>query len=856
MKMVYIIIFILTLVLLAINISASNSYNWVRPVSVAVGGGGTCTLDGTPAYLNYENVGNLSIYNQSTVYWMNDISFSYDGNDYASLEPFLGFYSGIWNSDFGDLVWGFQNNGDGGTMDFITGEENIGVNLLILYLPIFGEEPAPQPPFYIGAYYLPSEYDDWKIGLSGMFGEEDCIGETSWCEMYKNDNILTANDAGIDFTYNPDPLLTPYPGGTPAAYLNKELQWTVNGTGHVYSTNTFNYTGNTNYGIGEYSIPGTDGAANQVLTTDGNGVVSWQNTGAGEIPPINNLTNDYSDTLVFSRDNNHWDWYKGKNVNYTRLDTTEIDGFEGLYYDGKLILGDYNAIGNYLSISGNIYPNGSGTDYFLEVSTQVQALDNITGSKGALDFSHNVWLPDNSNMQGQNTGVKGYMSTFGNGSVKAYVNAAGFYEMNRREGEYTEYNDDYSASFEGWNRHMGNGTINLHLGAYAYVQTDTGATSNHVLGFKSYLNLGGTSSIAYNFWANKVHSTPKSLDTLGGLFIDNMEKGTLNYGVKIEPFTNSGGDDFEIYDGGRAYFAKDVYIGSTSTKMSNATITMNNTGNLYIDKDLNVNGDGHFDADVDIYGTLMVRGTAYDIAENYLTENLANSITCNDVTEHKYRYVPNPKYPKECLYECDNNNMILATTTYDCVRDCNNETKCIETCTKDAILADCETECNPSNESMDMKEYYSFTTNVCTVNPSYDFNELEGGDVVCKDDKNPRWIKKCTSAYDISVRGVISTEPAQVIGGEYGYPKVIEGIVPVKVICPVNINDPLVSSNTPGYAQAYSLQKVKDELREPQTLSTAIKDNYEVTFNNERAIFGYAEESCEKGTTQIMAWID
>jgi len=81
---------------------------------------------------------------------------------------------------------------------------------------------------------------------------------------------------------------------------------------------------------------------------------------------------------------------------------------------------------------------------------------------------------------------------------------------------------------------------------------------------------------------------------------------------------------------------------------------------------------------------------------------------------------------------------------------------------------------------------------------------VEPGDVVVIDPDHDERVVKCTEAYDTSVAGIISTEPALLIGNsDTKTPLALAGRVPCKVSAengPIHRGDLLTTSSTPGYA--------------------------------------------------------
>ncbi len=98
------------------------------------------------------------------------------------------------------------------------------------------------------------------------------------------------------------------------------------------------------------------------------------------------------------------------------------------------------------------------------------------------------------------------------------------------------------------------------------------------------------------------------------------------------------------------------------------------------------------------------------------------------------------------------------------------------------------------NDAADLAEVY----------PTND-NSLAQGEVVSMDPALEAGVLRSSKAYDNRMLGVVSTNPALVIGGRNGEgtngkPIALSGRVPVKVMGPIHKGDVLTSSNTPGVA--------------------------------------------------------
>jgi len=146
-------------------------------------------------------------------------------------------------------------------------------------------------------------------------------------------------------------------------------------------------------------------------------------------------------------------------------------------------------------------------------------------------------------------------------------------------------------------------------------------------------------------------------------------------------------------------------------------------------------------------------------------------------------------------------------------------------------------------------------------------NETEAADVVVADPMGKENVVKSSEPYQVSVLGVVSTEPHMTMGSEIvldeetGAPipgvnatrLALAGRVPVKVTDengPINPGDPLTTSSTPGHAMKYTpldINKAKDF----DELKSILTEN-EIRRN---AIIGKAVESHSGGKGKIIVLI-
>ncbi|TKJ17495.1 hypothetical protein CEE44_03090 [Candidatus Woesearchaeota archaeon B3_Woes] len=132
----------------------------------------------------------------------------------------------------------------------------------------------------------------------------------------------------------------------------------------------------------------------------------------------------------------------------------------------------------------------------------------------------------------------------------------------------------------------------------------------------------------------------------------------------------------------------------------------------------------------------------------------------------------------------------------------------------------------------------------CILDSSFEL-EFEQGDVICFDKAidSVTVIRYCDKSYDKTALSTLSYHATMTIGADYyPYPIALTGNIPVKVICdnPIEVGDPLVTSNKQGYAMKLDISDI-----------TTFKEFQE----RNNAIFAKALEPCDSGKKLIRAWI-
>jgi len=280
-------------------------------------------------------------------------------------------------------------------------------------------------------------------------------------------------------------------------------------------------------------------------------------------------------------------------------------------------------------------------------------------------------------------------------------------------------------------------------------------------------------------------------------------------------FTNNHGDvaqtSWGIYNFDRTYLDRNVFIGSNAEAITNSSFTMLDNKSLYVHGTSGFNDNVYMEENLSVRGYITEDNYA-DISEMYYTKGYIDSVKCEDVIEEHKRLIENPKYPLDCSIKCGG-------MEYSSL----NREECLN--------------CNPNNEQQYIYEYYNTTHEECKSNEKY-IKELSSGEVVCIDINNPELIVKCTDAFDSKVLSWVSTNPSMLINAKKGgYPIILSGKAPLKVDCtvPINVGDLLVTSNTDGYAQKFTISALDQS-------------------KNIGTVFAKALEACSSGTDIIEAW--
>ncbi len=141
----------------------------------------------------------------------------------------------------------------------------------------------------------------------------------------------------------------------------------------------------------------------------------------------------------------------------------------------------------------------------------------------------------------------------------------------------------------------------------------------------------------------------------------------------------------------------------------------------------------------------------------------------------------------------------------------------------------------------EMKKGYQYK---CVLDSDFE-SEFENGDVVCfkRAMDSVTVIDFCEKAYDKKALSTVSYNATIKFGPDYyPYPVSLAGNVPMKVICdnPIEVGDPLVTSDIPGYAMKLDISDV--------TTFQEFQDRND-------AVFAKALEPCDSGRKIIRAWV-
>lgn len=271
------------------------------------------------------------------------------------------------------------------------------------------------------------------------------------------------------------------------------------------------FTGNLT--IGGYTLPATDGAAGEVLTTNGAGTVSWSAVvgGGGANLSLSNLSATAVNQSLVPNTNNTLD--VGSNANSWR----------DLYLDGSIYLDDAKFISN----------TGTASTY-----TGFQAgTFSSTGSFNS-GFGHQALY---TNTSGENNTGFGYQALYTN--AQGYSNtAAGAKAL------YSNTNGEKNSAFGHLALYLNTGGYNNTASGYQALYNTNSGNSNTAAGHRSlYFNTSGSSNTAVGS---------------GALYSNNTGTGNTAVGSGAE--TNNGNHSFSTAIGRNALItaSSQVRIGS------------------------------------------------------------------------------------------------------------------------------------------------------------------------------------------------------------------------------------------------------------------------------------------------------
>lgn len=312
------------------------------------------------------------------------------------------------------------------------------------------------------------------------------------------------------------------------------------------------------------------------------------------------------------------------------------------------------------------------------------------------------------------------------------------------------------------------------------------------------------------FGFNLVVQTPvaaQRFDRVYGLYV---QPSGANGATKTSDYWSIYSTDGNAYLWGGRYYFDDSYSGET---IDDANFTMP-VGSVFVGGQLGSEGSFFTDGNAYIKGRVYAQGGA-DVAETFLTRAMADAITIKTITESIEVEDINPDYNVDKMIAWEN------------CRVSNNSVEWkVENCVE-------------YDEPITIRHLEEQSYDITELSSRY-VRELEPGDVVCGD---ANYIKKCDVAYSPSVYGVVSDTYS--VLGEYhkgGYPVGLVGVVKIKVVAPVAVDDVLISTDD-GRAQAIDWDLIALRLGDnPKAAAVMIS-----------APFAIAQEACASGECLIWA---
>ena len=336
-----------------------------------------------------------------------------------------------------------------------------------------------------------------------------------------------------------------------------------------------------------FTMPATDGSANQVLKTDGSGNLGWvSQSGGGGGGAASSVSNDtghlYIANATGNDDSNIYIQAVSGENSIVCLDDSSVR----LYYDNALKLETTStgfsvtgtALGNFKVNDDNFLTAGTGNDFQIYHDGIGTYLDNNTGN---VYIRNNVDDVDGGNIYIQAKSGENSISCFDNGSVRLYhdnglkleTTSSGFNVTGTGVGNFkaddNEFltagtGDDLQIYHDGIGTYLDNNTGHIYIrnnvddsdGGNIYIQALSG--ENSITCFDN-----GSVRLYYDN-ALKLETTSSGVNIPGTLTV-----GVLNFPDGNE-LTFGASNDFQIY-----------HDGGTGTE-TNDTFLDNNTGDLWI----------------------------------------------------------------------------------------------------------------------------------------------------------------------------------------------------------------------------------------------------------------------------------
>ncbi len=158
----------------------------------------------------------------------------------------------------------------------------------------------------------------------------------------------------------------------------------------------------------------------------------------------------------------------------------------------------------------------------------------------------------------------------GNNSNLSTSTIGGMFEANRSSG--SGYTDTLLIAGKFMVRNQAAGTLTAQTTLYLTANVSSNATSTTVREiFASWDSACAGMCTNWNRIDIRNVGGDGTVNTLRGIYISNLTKGNVNYGIQIDAFSNAGGNDFEIYNAGRLYQGKDIVLSTSGVQIGTAT---------------------------------------------------------------------------------------------------------------------------------------------------------------------------------------------------------------------------------------------------------------------------------------------